>query len=101
MTARHSQAANPLSSPLDWMPLDFVMGRIRALFIRPEKPPFHIRSQVWGRRRGVGANPEVFGLLSLCSVMQLRWLFTWFSFFGFLLGCEVVLFSELILFHVT
>lgn len=77
------------------------MGGIQALLLGLRDPPLHVRSQVWGEGRGVRAKPEVFGLLSLCSVLQLHWLFTWFSFFAFLLGCEVVLFSELVLFHVT
>lgn len=57
------------------------------------------RCEVQGRR--VRVKPEAFGFLSLCSVLQLCWLCTWFSFFGFCLGCEAVLFSEVILFHVT
>lgn len=79
----------------------FCHGRNSSPIIRPERPPLHVRSQVWGGGKGVGAKPEVFGLLSLCSVLHSHWLFTWFSFFGFCLGCEVILFSELIPFHVT
>lgn len=50
----------------------FCHGKNSIPIIWPEKPPFHTRSQVWGRERGVGAKPEVSGLLSLCSVLQLH-----------------------------
>lgn len=100
MTARPRQAANPVRSPLNWMPLDFVMGRTQALLSGLRNPHFPLGHRC-GAEEGASEQNQKSGLWSLCSVVQLRWLFTWFSFFGFLFGCEVVLFSELILFRVT
>lgn len=83
MIARHRQAPNPATSPLDWMPLDFVLGGTQALLSGLRDPSLHVRSQVWCGGRGVRAKPEAWPfvtVLSLAVTLAVYMVFIlWFS----------------------
>lgn len=69
-----------MTSPLHWMPPDFVVGGMPSLLLGLRDPLLRVRPHVQGGGRGVGVKPGVPGLSWLLSPVVLSAGYTVFVF---------------------